>query len=75
MFDIDKLSPAAKAEAMRVGNTAIVNYEQLEDLMKDLYPYLQKGEHFAVVPLGDIAGKVGVYSIKIIPVLKAKLVQ
>ena len=70
MFDMDRLSTPAKAEAMRFGHTAVVSSEELVGLLSTMSPYLLEGEHFAVKPLGSIAGNVGMFSVRIIPVVK-----
>lgn len=75
MFDIEKLTIPAKAEAMRVGNTAIMNHEELVPFLNTITPYLIEGETFSIKPLGSLAGSILVYAVKIIPVLKLKRIH
>ena len=70
MLDIERLTIPAQAEALRYGHTAVLNHEEILSYMVELTPYLEEGEHFAVVPLGTVAGTVRMYSLRITPVLK-----
>jgi hypothetical protein len=72
LFDIDKLSIPAKAEAMRYGHTAVIGNEEVLSFMDTLSPYLLKGETFSVLPINYIAGTVHMYSVRIIPVIKVR---
>lgn len=73
MFDIDKLSTPAKAEAMRYGHSAVLNQHEIVSFLNDMTPYLLEGEYFAVKPLGTFAGCVHMVGVKIIPVARLRL--
>jgi hypothetical protein len=72
MFDIEQLTDPAKAEAMRVGNPVILDSNELIAFMNNVVPYLEDGEVFSIKPIGNLAGAIFMYAVRIIPVLKLR---
>lgn len=74
-FDINRLTPPAKVEAMRYGHSALLNQEELIPFINSVAHCLEKDEHFAVTPMGHLGAGVYMYSVKVIPVVRARRVE
>jgi uncharacterized protein YfdQ (DUF2303 family) len=72
MFDIEKLTTPAKYEALRAGNTAVMNQHEVIPFMEELTPYLVEGDSFSMKPLGEMAGTIHMYAVKVVPTIKVK---
>ena len=73
MFNIEELSPAAKAEAMRCGHNVILDANELVPFLNQHVSYLEEGETYSIAPLGTMAGAIFMYAVRIIPVLRLKV--
>lgn len=70
MFSIQELSTPAKVEALRYGHVALANPEELTPFLESISPFLEEEEDFSVKPFSSTAGRVTMFSIRIVPVAK-----